>query len=471
MSLQLPVLYFFENQLNMVFLKKIRTFFWIVSGFAEKRKKIILASALIGVGAFLFITKILPILPSPKPTERIGRVGSYTLETLPREITGQISYGLTTILQNGLPAPMLASSWINTNEGKNYTFSLRENLYWQDGSLIKASDLKFPFADLEVDYPDDKTIEFKLKEPFAPFLTILDQPLFKKNFLGNGALKVRKIDKKGDHIEKIYLTGKDKNIVYKFYPTLDFAVQAFKLGEIDVLTDVYKNSFDDKWLAGLKVEKTTKKDQYLGLFLNLKDPFLGNKKIRQALAYATLKDMPLEKASSPISPNSWAYNNDVKKYDFDPKKARELLKSALNDNNEASQSAHKDNSEKSFKLKITATPALLVMAEKIRDSWKKTIDIEVEVDTTNYLSDNFQVLLIGQKIPADPDQYPLWHSTQSQNLTHYHSPKVDKILEDARRILDNDKRKELYYDFQRFLTEDVPVIFLYYPEVYKISRR
>ncbi|HLD24400.1 MAG TPA: hypothetical protein VJB96_00640, partial [Patescibacteria group bacterium] len=77
----------------------------------------------------------------------------------------------------------------------------------------------------------------------------------------------------------------------------------------------------------------------------------------------------------------------------------------------------------------------------------------------------------AQDVPSDPDQYPFWHSTQSQtNVTGYSNVKIDKLLEDGRSELDQEKRKLIYADFQRRLVEDAPAIFLYYAKLYSIKR-
>ena len=73
---------------------------------------------------------------------------------------------------------------------------------------------------------------------------------------------------------------------------------------------------------------------------------------------------------------------------------------------------------------------------------------------------NYQVLLVGQQIPVDPDQYTFWHSTQQTNFTHYKNARVDKLLEDARKSTNREERKLYYQEFQRILIKDSPAIFL-----------
>jgi peptide/nickel transport system substrate-binding protein len=124
---------------------------------------------------------------------------------------------------------------------------------------------------------------------------------------------------------------------------------------------------------------------------------------------------------------------------------------------------------------LFTTPALLPIAEKIKGDWA-AIGVNTNIQVSNTPPQNFQTLLAIQAIPSDPDQYSFWHSTQSaSNITNYHNSKesqrIDKLLEDGRRTLDQDERKKIYLDFQRFLVEDCPVIFLYHPVTYTIEKQ
>ena len=92
-----------------------------------------------------------------------------------------------------------------------------------------------------------------------------------------------------------------------------------------------------------------------------------------------------------------------------------------------------------------------------------------EIKEEKAITDNFQALLAVDKIPPDPDQYGFWHSTQTKtNLTKFKDVKIDKLLEDARTTQDEETRKNLYHDFQRFLVEDAPVALLYHPYKYQV---
>ena len=125
---------------------------------------------------------------------------------------------------------------------------------------------------------------------------------------------------------------------------------------------------------------------------------------------------------------------------------------------------------KSAKLTISTFAPYLSDAQSIASSWT-TLGLPTDVRVVNTVPDTYQVLLSAQDLPPDPDQYPLWHSTQTQtNITNYVNVKIDKLLEDGRQEMDITKRKTIYADFQRYLTEDVPAAFLYYAKSYTVKR-
>ncbi|MHB1318585.1 MAG: ABC transporter substrate-binding protein, partial [Anaerolineae bacterium] len=80
----------------------------------------------------------------------------------------------------------------------------------------------------------------------------------------------------------------------------------------------------------------------------------------------------------------------------------------------------------------------------------------------------FDAVLSGwQSLPADPDPYPYWHSSQvnedSVNFANYISSEADALLAEARRTADVDRRWSLYQRFQELFAEDVPSLLLYQP--------
>lgn len=79
----------------------------------------------------------------------------------------------------------------------------------------------------------------------------------------------------------------------------------------------------------------------------------------------------------------------------------------------------------------------------------------------------YQILLYGELVGADPDPYPLWHSSQVSypglNITQFNNRNADKLLEDARTSIDPKVRTEAYKKFQDIIIDEAPAIFLYTP--------
>lgn len=436
--------------------------------FIARFRSVIFIGTVIGVFLFIVGSLVIPRLSGPK-TERIGVTGRYYTDTLPSWILHLIGDGLTEIdPENGVALPSLAESWESQDEGRKWIFKLKEGKKWQDGTPVTSQSVNYSFSDVQIETPDESTIVFNLKEPFSPFPSIVSSPTFKRGLLGTGEWRVADINLRQNIVEQMILVDtKGNRRVYKFYPTEDGTKLAFKLGKIDHIQELIDPYPFRSW-NNLSLSSDVRFDKYVAVFFNMEDPVVGStegrsgdsKKIRQALAYAIDKDsLKGPRALGPINPNSWAYNPQAKSYEYDPERARELL-------GELSQE-QRDNLE----IDLTTFISLLPTAEKIAEYWEE-VGVKTNVQVAGAVPANFQALLAIHDIPPDPDQYSIWHSTQmSTNITRYKNPRIDKLLEDGRIELDQESRREIYLDFQRFLIEDAPAIFLYYPVTYTIVRK
>lgn len=442
-------------------MKKIRFYFHLSIAFFQKQKKLVLVSFLVGGLSFFFFPQILRLLTVGQ-IQRIGLVGKFTTSDLPLEIQHLISNGLTEISPDGQITPSLAASWEIDKDGKEYIFKLKDNLFWQNGKPVLAKDINYNFSDVALTPLDDKRIKFELKEPFAPFPAVVSRPIFKKGLLGTGKYMVKSIKKNGQIVEKLSLGS----LSYHFYPTEGAARTAFKLGEVDTLKEISNVGELATW-KNIKISPEIKYNRFVAVFFNTQNPRLANKSVRQALSYA-IENHWQPRALNPLNPRSWAYNAGVKPYEFDLANAKKLLKKST----ETENKRHDEKEEKSLltDIKLSTIPSLLPVAETIAKDWQQ-LKIKTDIKIITSLDEEFEALLISQEIPSDPDQYTLWHSTQATNISRLKNPKIDKLLEDGRRTLDQEKRKAIYFDFQRFLVEESPAIFLFHPTVYTISRK
>ena len=447
----------------MILTRRIRKPFWILKSFIQKHRLIIFSATFFGVLVFLFFQNLLPLIPRPKANLKVGIVGQYTLNTLPNRLAQTISRGLTKINSKGEIEPDIARSWEVLEDNTLYRFYLNPDVIWGDATLLKSQDIKLEIPNVTIAYPSDQMIEFKLKEPFSPFLSLVSQPLFKDQTISAGQYIIRKVKYQGSYLKNLELVGSQNNLTYRFYSSNQTAWLGFKLGEIDQLENLVINPLTDKWVKKVDLVESINYHQYLAILFNLKDDKLGNKPLRQALAYATKEKAESNdtRALSPISPQSWAYNSKVKPYSYSPTQAKELFD---NFEEEASVSGK-------LKIKLGTSQSFLSLAESIANSWEEVLPVDVEVKIINSIEPDFQALLIAQEIPLDPDQHALWHSTQEANISNYSDLKVDKLLEDGRKEMNQNTRLEIYQDFQRFLVEESPAIFLRFPTTYTISRK
>jgi peptide/nickel transport system substrate-binding protein len=121
-------------------------------------------------------------------------------------------------------------------------------------------------------------------------------------------------------------------------------------------------------------------------------------------------------------------------------------------------------------LNLSVSPLLIDKAEIVAECWRN-VGLNVNLQVVSAIPTDYQAFLAILDIPEDPDQYSLWHSTQeSTNITHYQDVRIDKLLEDGRSEIGTESRKKIYLDFQRYLLEDAPAAFLYYPTTYSVAR-
>lgn len=436
--------------------KNIRRYYWLITEFTKRHYSVIVRTVGIVLVLSLLATIFIKYVPSPRHVTRVGMVGKYTLETLPLVIQQKLSQGLVK-MDKGEPLPALAKSWQITDDGKTYIFNLDPNISWSDGTSLRGSDISYNFKDVEI-IKEQEQVTFKLKDPFAPFFYAVEKPILKNSEIGIGEYEIGKTIIYSSILQQVTLISTTDKIIYKFYPTETSALTAFKLGEIDRLDNFSSIPPDVEKEEKINIENNTDLEKIAVLFFNNNDSMLTSKPTRQALAYAIKdKDFGKKRILSPISSSSWAYNPLVKDYEYDAEKAKTLFGQDVKDLN-------------GVKIELKTTLQYLDAAESIATSWRDTLGIQVDVKVVTTITSDYQVLLADYAPPADPDQYTIWHSTQPTNFTHFTNLKVDKLLEDGRRTSDKKLRKEIYQDFQRFLLEDCPAVFLFNTSSYNLSR-
>jgi peptide/nickel transport system substrate-binding protein len=418
----------------------------------------------------------------------------------------------------------LAESWDVTNEGLSITFYLRKNVRWHDGKPFTAKDVSFTYKTIldpetgcpyisnyagikKIEVLDAHTIRFDYTRPYAPALLkfgmgIIPEHLFKntgdirksvyaRSPVGTGPYRFS-IWESGQHI--ILEDNPDyfehapgiKRYVYKITP--DQAVQFLELvsGEIDSMS---LNPYQYYYRSDTpEFRKRLEKYRYLAhaytyIGYNLKNPLFEDKKVRQALSYAVDKKALIsavllglgESCTGPFLKGSPYYDDSVPGYDYDPGKAKELLREAGWTDTDKDGILEKDGKEFRFTLATNQGNQVREdIAAVVQSQWAR-VGVKARVNVVAWAAfldqfinnKNFQAVILGWTVPIDPDPYTVWHSNSARkgglNFISYSNPEVDELIIRGREEFDTVKREGIYHEVQRLISEDAPYTFLFFP--------
>ncbi len=360
---------------------------------------------------------------------------------------------------------------------------------------------------------DDYTIQFILRNSYAPFLNnltfgILPKHLWSKiktnnftlaeyNFrpVGSGPYIFKQLAKDTEgkiisfelEVNNDYYGQKPfiKKLIFLFFQNEDDLIQAFNRKGINGINYLSPENMEkiidleDSNIQRLKIPR------YFAIFFNqTKNKALSDEEVRLALSYAVDKNRLIQEilygegssSNSPIPSQLLGYNPNIKIYDYAQEHAKNILDTAGWIDTDEDGIREKEDVKIEFTLVIPNQNELRETGKLIQQMWKEIgVAVEIkEVPTeTNELSDSYikpreyEAVLVAQILNYDPDPFAFWHSSQKKetglNLSLYDNPEIDKILEEARQEINSEARAEKYMKFQELLIEDVPAIFLYSP--------
>lgn len=426
----------------------------------------------------------------------------------------------------------LAESWDISDDGLVITFHLRKGVKWHDGKPFTAKDVLYTYqvtvdpktptayaGDFlkvkKAEVLDDYTFRVTYDKPFAPSLiswssAVLPRHLLEGQNITKSSLARHPVGT-GPYLFKEWLAGQKIVLVsnadyFEGRPYVDGHVTRIIPDMATMFLELRARNIDMMGLTPLQYTRQTEnnlfrqsfdKYRYLAfaytyLGYNLKHPFFADKRVRQAISYAINKEEIIsgvllglgKPATGPYKPGTWAYNENVKTYSYNPQKARELLRAAgwTKTNNDGF--LEKDGRPFTFEL-ITnqGNETRQKCAEIIQRQLKEVgIDVKIRIlEWAAFINDfiskrRFEAVILGWTIPLDPDAYDVWHSSKTApeelNFISYKNPEVDALLEKARSTFEQKLRKKYYDRFQEILVEDQPYTFLYVPdELVIISKR
>ena len=220
---------------------------------------------------------------------------------------------------------------------------------------------------------------------------------------------------------------------------------------------------------------------YIGwnqLFRNKPTPFADNR-VRLAMTYLTdvnriINDVLLgyaEPAITPFSKTSKQHDSSLQPYSFDMDKAKSLLKEAGYEDRNL-DGVLEDPSGQPFEFKLTyfqgsedTKRMVLLLKDLYAKAGVRMIPSPQEwpVMLENLQKKDFEATLLGWTSSIETDLYQIFHSSQitdGDNRIGYKNLQLDKLIEDARRTVDQDKRMPLWQQAEKILYEDQPYTFL-----------
>jgi len=417
----------------------------VILALVSRYWRVFLLGLIVGCAIILGYSKFSSVLSKRFiSAKKIGVIGSFTPATMPLFIQNQLSFGLTRILDNQVATSGAAEKWEISPDGKKYTFVLRNGLSWSDSKILSSTDVSYNLAEVKIFRPDQSGIVFELSDAYAPLPNILSQPLFRPGLIGFGPYILKRFQSSGRFLSTVEIGSDQDKILYRFYPTEKIARLALAQGEVGKLVDILVKDGKPNY------------HEAVVLRFNFSDKIVSDKFVRQAIAYALPVSYPLGvKADGPIPPVSWAYSSTIKKYGQNLDQAKKILAKS-----EASDSAN---------LSLGFDPRLESTARSISQALSSA-GIKLDLYSRDLTSPTFQLDLAILEIGSDPDQYRYWHSRSKDNVGGYNSPKIDRLLEEGRRATTSATRIAKYYDFQKAMTEDLPGIFLYFPNRGEVLR-
>lgn len=402
--------------------------------------------------------------------------------------------------------PWLAESW-ETPDPLTYIFHLKRGVRFHDGRPLTARDVKWTFDSIlngtirttksssyklvdRIDAPDDATVIFHLKQPWASLLWNVSNGAigivpdgsgadFYRHPVGTGPFRFVSAEQDRDVVierNDQYWGAPAKLLRVRFSVVPDTTTRALELRKGSA--DVALNSLTADMVVALQKEPNlevarTPGTIYQYLALNLRDPLLKDERVRQALAYAIdvrplihylWRDMA-RPANSVLPTQSWAYA-DITPYPYDPAKARQLLDAA----GYPAQNGVRFHLTMKTSTEETTRLLAAVLQQQLRD-----VGIALDIRTfefATFFSDitkgayqMYSLRWIGGNNDPDIFEYTFESSRmppKGANRSYYSSADADRLIDAGRRELDPAKRKAIYAELQQDLARDLPYINLWY---------
>ncbi len=455
-----------------------------------------------------------------------------------KDLTALVYAGLLKAEADNSYENLLAQSVEISPDNKTYFARLKENAVFEDGVPITADDIIFTIERIKdpsikspqranwegvaVEKIDNKTVAFRLKSPYAPFMEnltigILPKHVWEKvtadefswsdlnlNAIGAGAYKVASVSRDSSGIpNQINLKSSDKfvggqadiaNIKTLFFSNESKAVSALLAGDIDSLGGVSPENAVTLQKRGFNLVTATL-PRVFGLFFNQnQNKIFADKNVRAALSLAAPREdiiaLSLKGFAEAIDGPLPGILTNKDPYEDRLIKAGKLLdlagykisSSTLFRVKTAGKGKSLTTTSLAFSIATADAPDLVSAANLLAESYKKLgINITVNVFEAGDLQQNiirerkYDALLFGEVVGRDLDLFPFWHSSErfdpGLNIALYANSRVDKMLDNLRKESDTAKQQDILSSLVKEFETDSPAAFLYAPKyVYVIPK-
>lgn len=427
------------------------------------------------------------------------------------------------------PSPDLATSWSAAPDGLSYTFALRPGVTWHDGHPFTARDVKFTFDQIldvnsgsrlrsdfatvaGVDVVDSLTVRFRLKEPFAPLLTLLgynagilpehllrgtpltDAVAFNRSKpVGTGPFMVDRVTP-GATISLVRnpayhgpRPGLDR-LVFRVVPDVNAQVSQLRAGELDLITIEPANLASVEGADGIVVSVVpVVQHWYVGFHAG--NPLFASPLVRRALGLAVDRDAIIAGVlrghgdapggTIPVALSGY-FDSTTPPIPYAPDSARALLAKAGWRPGPDGKLRNAAGDRFTFELLVDkGNPTREQAALAVQQDLQK-IGVDLSLHTMEFaalvrdrvLPGTYQAVLIWWTTPPDPDQYAFYGIDQDNNHVRWRNDRADSLLRAGRATLDPAERHAIYRAFQQVERDDPPVLVLFYPrEIQAMSAR
>ncbi len=429
-----------------------------------------------------------------------------------RQVFQSLFDKLVDIDENLNIVPMLATSWTISSNGKTYTFKLRPNIVFHDGTPFNAEAVKYNFERMldpafgsprrfeiilvqKVTVIDPLTVQVDLESAFSPFLSILSDragmmvsPAAARRLgrdlprepVGTGPYKF--VEKRAQ--DRVVLERFDRHwdksaaqvdrIIFR--PFIDEAARLANLraGELDIIDQVAPSDVPE-----LRTDSRVRLLEreglgWQGIWLMVQGPPFNNRALRQALN-ATIDRRTLVRVvfGETATPANGPFPTGLLASDAGPnaripERNLDLARAKLREAGQPSGIA--------FTLKITPGRVPQQIGQIVQSmagevGFRVSIEI-VEFGTllSQFADRRFEAGLLGWSGRPDPDGniYNNFVTGGGQNRSAYANPRFDTLLDAARILTTAEHRRRAYADALAILNEDLPYLFLYWPKEYKV---